>query len=69
MTSFAISVGTDPNVLRVTPTDDGFGIFPDEAAAATRLIAMVDERMHELRKSAAHARRILRAAKKKGGAA
>ncbi|MDH0613621.1 MULTISPECIES: hypothetical protein [unclassified Agrobacterium] len=69
MTSFAISVGTDPNVLRVTPTDDGFGIFPDEAAAATRLIAMVDERMHELRKSATHARRILRAAKKKGGAA
>ncbi|MCZ4073573.1 hypothetical protein [Agrobacterium sp. LMR679] len=65
--SFAISVGVDPNNLRVTQTDDGFGIFPDKAAAAKRLLAMVDDRMEELRKSAAHARRILRAEKKKGG--
>ncbi|NSZ06451.1 hypothetical protein G6M14_08765 [Agrobacterium tumefaciens] len=67
MSSFAISVGVDPNALRVTRTDDGFGIFPDEVSAAQNLLGMVDIRMAELRKSAAHARRIIRKAKKKGG--
>lgn len=66
VTGFVISVGVDPNTLRVSKADDGVG-FLDKAAAARRLLAVVDERMEELRKSAAHARRILRAEKTKGG--
>lgn len=60
MSTFVISVGVDPDELRVAETADNFGAFATKEAAAKRLIEMVDGRMEELRRSKAHARRILR---------
>lgn len=59
MVTFAISVGIDPNELRVFETPDNFGTFETREAAAKRLIEMVEGQMEELRRSKAHARRIL----------
>lgn len=62
MTTFAIGVGLDPNNLRVQETEYTFGVFETREAAARRIIEIADARMAELRRSKAHAHRILRAA-------
>ena len=59
-TTYAIGVGVDPNQLDVKATLDGFGMFETRAAAAARLIALVDERMDTLRRSRRRAARILK---------
>jgi hypothetical protein len=64
METFAISVGVDPNELKVQKTEDGFGAFKTREDAARRLIEMADGRIYELRRSKARAKRILRAAVK-----
>ncbi len=58
-TTYVISVGRDPNALRVEATPDGFGSFATREAAAERLLAMVEGRMESLRASRRHARRII----------
>jgi hypothetical protein len=61
MATFAISIGVDPDHLRVQAMKDDQGGFATREEAAKRLIAVADGRMDELRRSKAYARRILRA--------
>lgn len=63
MSTFAISVGRDPDKMRVEETKDNFGIFKTKEEAAQRLVEMVDGRLETLRASRAHAHRILRKSK------
>lgn len=62
MTTFAISIGIDPDDLDVQATCDNFGAFATKEAAAARMIEIVDGRMETLRRSKARARRIIRSA-------
>lgn len=60
MSTYAISVGRDPDEMRVEETKDNFGRFKTREEAAQALVELTDGRMETLRQSKAHARRILR---------